>query len=94
MAPAPAADPDPELAGARVEAALQGADDAGGDPRRMPVHPHHRPERLEPEGMGEPGEEGVAAFVMDDRLGHDRSEPGHPLAQPGRDSPAVQRQVG
>ena len=44
--------------------------------------------------MGEPGEEGVAAFVMDYGLGHDRPEPGHPLAEPGGDPAAVERQVG
>ena len=36
---------------------------AGGDAGRVPVHPHHRAERLEPEGMGEPAQELVAAVV-------------------------------
>src|SRR5687768_14795290 len=42
MAAAAAADPDAELAGQRVEAALEGADDAGRDSRGVPVHSHHR----------------------------------------------------
>ena len=53
-----------ELARERREAALQRADDAGGDARGMPIHPHHRAEGLEPEGMGETAQEFVAA-VMD-----------------------------
>jgi hypothetical protein len=92
-AAASSADPEAELAGARVEAALQGADHAGGDSGAVPVHPHHRAERLEPEGVGEAGEEGVAALMMDDRRGDDRAEPGHPLAEPGRHPAAVKRQV-
>ena len=51
MLAAPAADMDTELTLQRCEAALQGADDARGDARRMPIHPHDRAEGLEPERM-------------------------------------------
>ena len=34
----------------------------------MPVHAHDGAERLEPEGMGEPAQEFVAAVFDDDRL--------------------------
>ena len=51
---APAADMDAELSGQRRQATLQRADDARGDAGGMPVHPHHRAERLEPEGMRQP----------------------------------------
>src|SRR6185437_16744890 len=58
---APAAHMDAELARERREAALQRADDAGGDARGMPVHAHDRAERLEPEGMRQPAQQFVAA---------------------------------
>ncbi len=51
---ASAADMDAELRGQRRQATLQRADDARGDAGGMPVHPHHRAERLEPEGMRQP----------------------------------------
>ena len=68
MPAAAAADVDAELARQRVEPALQRADHAGGDAGRMPVHPHHRAERLEPERVGEAAQQFVAAVMVDDRL--------------------------
>ena len=46
------ADMDSQFAPERRETALQRADDARGDARRVPVHAHNGPERLEPEGVG------------------------------------------
>src|SRR5581483_6183728 len=83
-----------ELARARIEPALQGADDARRDPRRVPVHAHHRAEGLEPEGMGETAQEFVAAIMMHDRFGDDRPEPRHALAEPSGHTAVVQRQIG
>ena len=91
---AAAADMDAELPGQRRQAALQRADDARGDAGGMPVHPHHRAERLEPEGMRQPAQQLVAAILEDDRLGDHRAEPGHAIAQPFRHAAAVKRQVG
>ena len=68
MSAAPAADVDAEFPGERRQAALQRADHAGGDAGRMPIHPHHGAERLEPERMRQPPQQLVAAIVMDDRL--------------------------
>ncbi len=45
-------------------------------------------------GMGEPAQELVAAVVMDDRLGDDRAQPRHALAEPGRHPAMVQRKIG
>src|SRR5436853_4666030 len=53
MFAASAAYMDPELFFERRKATLQGPDHAGGDPGGMPIHPHHRAERLKPEGMRE-----------------------------------------
>ena len=78
MRAASAADIEAEFAGERIEPALQGPDDGGRDARRMPVHAHDGAERLEPERMGEPAQELVAAVFDDDRLRDDRAEPGHP----------------
>ena len=91
---ASAADVDAELSGQRRQAALQRADDAGGDAGGMPVHPHHRAERLKPERMRQPAQQLVAAILEDDRLGDHRAEPRHALAQPLRHAAAVKRQVG
>ena len=74
----------------RRQAALQGADDAGGDAGRMPVHAHDGAERLEPERMRQPLQEFVAAVVMDDRLGDDGAERRHARRQPRRHTSAVQ----
>src|SRR3984893_9569208 len=84
---------DAEFVGERSQAALEGADDAGGDAGRMPVHAHHRAERLEPERMGEAPEQLVAAVVMDHPLAEDGPNPAHPLSQPWRDAPAVERKI-
>ena len=94
MPAAPAADMEAELAGERRQPALQRADHAGGDAGRVPVHPHHRAERLEPERMGEPAQQLVAPVMVDDRLGDHRAEPRHALGEPRRHAAAMQRQVG
>src|SRR3569832_1158277 len=60
----------------------------------MPVHPHHRAKRLEPEGMGQPAQHLIAAILQHNRLGDDGTQPGHALAQPSRHTTTVQRQVG
>jgi tripartite-type tricarboxylate transporter receptor subunit TctC len=61
MLAAPAADMDAEFACDGGKAALERADDARGDARGMPVHSHHRAERLEPERP---------ASSLSDRLTH------------------------
>jgi hypothetical protein len=72
------------------QAALEGADDAGGEAGRMPVHAHDRSERLEPKRMRQPLQEFVAAVVMDDRLSDDGTERRHSRRQPRRHTSAVQ----
>ncbi len=44
--------------------------------------------------MREPPQELVAPVFEHDRLGDDRAEPGHALAEPARHAAPVQRQVG
>jgi hypothetical protein len=75
-------------------AALEGADHAGGDARRMPVHPHHGAEGLEPEWMGQPAQQLVTPIFDDDCLDDDRAQAGHAFAQPFWYAPAMQWQVG
>jgi hypothetical protein len=94
MAAASAADMQAELTRERRQAPLQRADDAGGDARRVPVHPHHRPEGLEPERMRQTPQQLLAAVMLDYRLADDRAQPRHALSQPGRDTAVVQGQVG
>ena len=74
---AAATDMQAELARERVEAALQGADHAGGDAGGMPVHAHHGAERLKPEWMRQPLQEFVAAIVMNHGLRDNGAERGH-----------------
>src|SRR5687768_8539742 len=59
----------------------------------MPVHSHDGAEGLEPEGMGEPAQEFVAAEVMNDRLREDCTELCHARAEPGRNMSAVQGKI-
>src|SRR5207248_9692047 len=62
LRPAAAADDDSELLLAARETALQSPEDARRYPARVPVHPHHAPERLEPERMREPAQDAVRPF--------------------------------
>ena len=94
MLAAPAADVEAELAIKRSEPALEGAEHARRDAGGLPVHPHHRAERLKPEWMREPAQELVPPVVVHDRLADHRPEPRHPVGEPFRDVPVVQRQVG
>src|SRR5262245_60093549 len=54
---AAAADVNAQLAGPRIESTLERADDGRGDSGGMPVHTHHRAERLKPKRIAQPGEE-------------------------------------
>ena len=90
---APAADMDSELARQRLEAALERADHARGDPRGVPVHAHDRAKRLKPERVSKATQQLVAAVMVDDRLRDDRAEAGHAVREPRRHPPAVQRQI-
>jgi hypothetical protein len=83
-----------ELAGKRRQATLERADHAGGDSGRVPVHPHHRAERLEPERMREAAQELIATVFEHDRLGDDRAQPRHALPQPRGHAATVERKVG
>jgi hypothetical protein len=74
----------------RLQAALERADDAGRDARRMPVHSHHGTEELEPKRVRQPPQEFVAAVLMHDGLSDDGAERGHACRQPLRDAPAMQ----
>src|SRR5207244_3604880 len=93
--PSPAAAQiNPELMRPRVQAALERAEHAGGDPRRMPVHPHHAPQRLKPEGVAQTREELGSPVMMKNAL-HDRgAELRHALGQPWRYASAMQRKIG
>jgi hypothetical protein len=90
MLAAAAAHVDAEFVREGSQAALERADDAGGDAGGMPVHAHDGAERLEPERMRQPLQEFVAAVVVDDRLSDDGAERRHTGRQPRRDTSAMQ----
>jgi hypothetical protein len=92
--PAAAAHVQTKLPRQRVEPAFERPQNAGGDPRRVPVHPHDCAERLKPEGMRKTPQQLVATVVMDDRLAHHSAQARHALRQPRRDASAMERQVG
>src|ERR1700730_15189169 len=85
---------DPELLLQRSQSAFQRADYASRDPGGMPVHAHHGPQRLEPEGVGETPQELIAAVMMDNRFADTRPEARHSVGEPLGYLSSVQRQVG
>src|ERR1700753_3372911 len=93
MPAAAAAYIDTEFVLPRSKAALQGADHAGGDAGRMPIHAHHGPERLEPERVREPLEKGVTPVMEPDGLGNDRAQRRHALTEPGGHAAAMERKI-
>src|SRR6185312_3022755 len=92
-ASSPAADIDTELALDRGQPALQRAEHAGGDTRGVPVHAHHRAERLEPERVREAAQQLVPAVVVDDRLCDDAAERRHARGEPSGHTASMQGQV-
>jgi hypothetical protein len=94
MLAAPAAYIQAKVASPRIQSAFQGPEYRRRDPGRVPVHAHHGSERLEPEGIAETRQELGAPVVQDDTLCDRGTERGHPVCKPGRDSAAVQRQIG
>src|SRR5262245_33343117 len=93
MSSAAAADVYPEFIRTRREAALQSAHDGCCNARRVPVHPHDRTERLEPEGVTETREESRCSVILNNSFGDGRAESGHPFGQPLRNTPAMKRKV-
>jgi hypothetical protein len=91
---AAAADVQAEFAAQRAEAALERPEHARGDAGGMPIHSHQRAKRLEPERMRQAAEEFIASVMMNDRLAEQRPKPRHPLREPFRNAPVVERQVG
>ena len=90
---AAAAKIDAELLRTRIHASLQRAHNGSGDSRRVPVHAHDAAERLKPERIAKPREKFADAVVSDNVFGDGRPELFHPLGEPGRHAPAVQRQI-
>ena len=94
VAPAAAADVQAQLVLDGPEAALERADHAGGDPRRVPVHPHHRAERLEPERVATAGAAPRCGRTRARSPRRSRGRGAPSARQPRGHAPAVQRQVG
>src|SRR5207302_3269377 len=90
VAPAAAADRDPEVALAPGEPALERAEHARGDAARMPVHPHDASESLEPERMRQPAKDAVRALFEDQSFDHHRAKTRHPRREPIRHASTVQ----
>ncbi len=91
---AAAANDDAQFMRLWIQPALQRAEHRSGDAGGMPIHPHHASQRLEPEWIAEAGEELRSAVVMHDSFGDGRTQLGHALRKPARDTSSVQRQFG
>ena len=89
MLAASPADVNAEFVTARRQSPLQGSNDTRCNARGVPVHAHDGTERLKPERIGKATQQFVPTIVMDDSLGHDGTEPGHPVGQPPRHVAAV-----
>jgi len=94
LPPAPAANIKAKFAGLRIHAALQRAQHRRSDSRGMPVHAHHRAERLEPKRIADARKKFAGSVFADDRFHDGRAQHLHPLSQPNRHMAAMQRQVG
>ena len=77
---ASAADVDAELVRARIESSLQRAHHRRGDAGGVPVHAHHRSERLEPERIAQPRQQRRPAVVQHHALADRGAERGHARA--------------
>jgi hypothetical protein len=84
---------DTEFAGEWRKAPFQGADNACRDTGGMPVHPHHRAERLEPERVSQAAQQFSATIVMDDRLAHHRAKARHAITEPFGHATAMQWEI-
>src|SRR4051812_40771833 len=94
MLAAATADVDAKFGSQRSQAALQRADNAGGDARGMPVHSHDRAEGLKPEWVRKTAQQFVSSIMVDDRLRQDGAKAGHAVREPSRHGAAMQRQIG
>jgi hypothetical protein len=79
MLAASTADMNAEFIVERRQSAFERSNNARCNARGMPVHAHDGTERLKPEGICESSQQLVPTIVMDDGLGHDGTEPGHPV---------------
>src|ERR1700752_1801572 len=59
----------------------------------MPVHSHHRAQRLEPEGIAQPREKSRGAIILDDGFGDSRTQFGHSFGKPLRHAAAMERKI-
>ena len=78
----------------RLQSPFQCADHAGGDAGGMPIHSHHRAERLKPEGVRKTAQQFVPAIVVHDCLTDDRSQPRHPVGEPLWNVTPMKGQIG
>ena len=75
----------------RGQAALEGADHACRDARRMPVHSHHDAKSLKPKRIGEPSQQFVASVMVNDGFRHDGAKTAHARGKPIWDLAVVER---
>src|SRR5690242_19469482 len=93
MPASPATDVNAQLVGAGVETALERAHYRRGNSGGVPVHAHHATESLEPERIAQARKQFRRAVVIKDALANAGAELCDALGEPGRHSPAMQRQI-
>src|ERR1035438_153508 len=81
-----------EFRGTRIESPFERTDDGRSDPRRVPVHPHDRPESLKPIGIAEPRKKRRVSVMQENALDDRGSKLSHAIGEPGRYTTAMQWQ--
>ena len=94
MTSAASAEIDAEFVRARIEAALERPENAGGDSGGVPIHSHHAAQRLEPEGVAQAGEQLGRSVMVEDAFGDRGTQAGHAVREPGGDASSVQGKIG
>src|SRR5215471_2276922 len=77
-----------------VETTLQRSHHRRGDAGRVPVHAHHRTERLKPERVAQPRKQRRSAVVIEHALADRRTEHRHSRGEPFGHASVVQGQIG
>src|SRR5439155_19284867 len=86
-------DDEAQLLVAARESPLQGAENGGGDSARMPVHPHHAPEGLEPERVREAAQDAVRPFLEEEGFDDDGPEARHAGGEPSGNAATMEREI-
>ncbi len=90
----PAANVEAQLAGSRIQPALERTQHGGRHSGGMPIHPHHAAERLKPEWIAQASQQLPYSALKNDGFRNGRAQFGHPVGKPSRNVSTMQWRVG